>query len=154
MIWTQPEIINWSQLLLDSYSKFLGHQLIERTSEVEQQAKELFFASFVVVSHQTEEDPILNYGNQIALDLWETDWENFTRTPSRLTAEPVNRQERQQMLMQAATQGFIDNYRGVRISSKGKRFFIEKAIIWNVVDVKGSVCGQAATFSEWSIWQN
>ncbi len=154
MIWMQPEIINWTQLLLDSYSKLLGHQLIERTTEVEEQAKELFFAPFVVVSHQTEDDPILNYGNQIALDLWETDWENFTRTPSRLTAEPVNRQERQQMLTQAATQGFIDNYRGVRISSTGKRFFIEKAIIWNVVDLKGLVCGQAATFSEWLIWEN
>ncbi len=128
MIWTQPEIINWSQLLLDSYSKLLGHQLIKRTSEVERQAKELFFAPFVVVSHQTEDDPILNYGNQMALDLWETDWENFTRTPSRLTAEPVNRQQRQQMLIQAATQGFIKNYRGVRILVRGNVFSSKKQL--------------------------
>ncbi|MGK7913953.1 MAG: MEKHLA domain-containing protein [Prochloraceae cyanobacterium] len=149
-IWTQPEIVNWSQLLLDSYNKLLGHQLIERRGDVQQQAQALFLAPFIVASHNTEKDPILNYGNQIALDLWDMNWEEFTQTPSRLTAEPVSREERQQMLAQATKQGFIDNYRGVRISSKGKRFLIEKAIVWNIFDKKECFCGQAASFSDWS----
>ena len=34
---------------------------------------------------------MLNYGNRAALTLWEMSWEELTRTPSRLTAEPVAR---------------------------------------------------------------
>ncbi len=149
-IWTQPEIVNWSQLLLNSYHKLLGYQLMERRGDVRQQAQELFLAPFIVASHNTEKDPILNYGNQIALDLWEMNWEEFTQTPSRLTAEPVSREERQQILAQVAKQGFAANYRGVRISRTGRRFSIEKVTIWNIFDEKDCFCGQAASFSDWS----
>jgi MEKHLA domain len=148
-IWTQPKIIAWTQLLLDSYEKLLGRQIIPRNESDLEQAKALFFAPFAVVSHGKEDDPILNYGNQTALALWEMNWEDFIHTPSRLTAEPVNREERQQMLLQAAKQGFIDNYRGIRISRTKKRFLIEKAIVWNLEGDRSQLIGQAATFSEW-----
>ncbi|MDJ0533104.1 MAG: MEKHLA domain-containing protein [Xenococcaceae cyanobacterium MO_207.B15] len=149
LIWMQPEVISWSQILLDSFNKFLGYQLISRKETPQQQSQALFKANFVVVSHRTEPDPILNYGNEMALNLWEMSWSDFTQTPSRLTAEPVNREARQAMLQQAKTQGYIDNYSGVRISKTGRRFFIEKAIIWNLLDSQGNRCGQAATFSHW-----
>jgi len=148
-IWEKPEIITWSQVLLDSYEKLLGNQLIERKGNAEAQAKALFFAPLVVASHETEADPILNYGNQKALELWEMTWEDFTKTPSRMTAEPANREERKKMLVQAEKKGFIDNYRGVRIASTGKRFLIEKAIVWNLFDAIDNPCGQAASFSKW-----
>jgi MEKHLA domain len=54
-------------------------------------AEELFAAPFVIVSHDTQADPVLNYGNRAALTLWEMSWEELTRTPSRLTVEPVAR---------------------------------------------------------------
>ncbi len=149
-IWMQPGIISWSQILLDSFNQLLGYQLISRKETAEKQSEVLFKADFVVVSHGIESDPILNYGNEIALNLWEMNWSNFTQTPSRLTAEPVNREARQVMLQQAKSQGYIDNYSGVRISKTGKRFFIETAIIWNLLDSKGNKCGQAATFSDWN----
>lgn len=148
-IWQQPQIIDHSQCLLDSYAKYLGKQLISRTGDPLAEAKKLFFAPFVVVSHNSAADPILNYGNQIALELWEMNWEEFCQTPSRCTAEPINREERQQMLTLAAQQGFIDNYQGIRISRGGKRFLINKAIIWNLIDTKAQACGQAATFADW-----
>ena len=47
-IWQKPEIITWNQLLLNSYKKLLGSELIERQGTPEAQAKELFFAPFVV----------------------------------------------------------------------------------------------------------
>ena len=111
--------------------------LIERSGTVEEQAERLFVAPFVVVSHGIEPDPTLNYGNRIALELWELDWEAFSRTPSRLTAEPENRAERERMLAQAAAQGFIADYRGVRISRTGRRVLVEQALVWNVVDDTG-----------------
>ncbi|MBR8828924.1 MAG: MEKHLA domain-containing protein [Gomphosphaeria aponina SAG 52.96 = DSM 107014] len=149
-IWKQQQIINWSQLLLNSYEKFLRHQLIERKGSREEQAQALFFAPVVVVSHGTEADPIFNYANQTALKLWEMNWEEFTQMPSRQSAEISIQEERKQLLEQAGQQNFIDNYRGVRIGSTGKRFLIEKAIVWNLVNIESKYCGQAATFSQWS----
>ena len=149
-IWTDPVVVEWNQLLLNSYLHWTGRELIVRVGEPDVQAYRLFQAPFVVVSHGAETDPMLNYGNQIALDLWETMWEQLVQTPSRLTAEPVNRAEREWMLEQARTRGYLDSYRGVRISSTGRRFLVENALIWNVVDAEGQRIGQAATFSQWT----
>jgi hypothetical protein len=149
--WNEPRIVEWSRLLLDSYRHWMGTDLIERTSDSQQQARMLFEACFVVVSHGVEADPILNYGNQIALGLWELSWNQFIKTPSRLTAEPDDRAERERMLTQARAKGYFDGYRGVRISSTGRRFLVEQALIWNVIDPAGNPIGQAATFSQWSM---
>ena len=135
--------------MLDSFRRWLGRDLIERKGSPEEQAKALYHAPFVVVSHGMEADPILKYGNKIALELWELAWERFTTTPSRLTAEPGNQAERAWMLARAQEKGFIDDYKGVRISGTGKRFLVEQAIVWNVVGAEGEQLGQAATFSRW-----
>ena len=136
--------------MLDSYRHWIGNDLIERTPDAEQQARTLFEASFVVVSHGVEPDPILNYANQTALDLWELSWDRFIKTPSRLTTEPDERAERERLLTQARAEGYYDGYRGVRISSTGRRFRVEQALIWTVIDSAGRPIGQAATFSQWS----
>ncbi|GJL65781.1 MAG: MEKHLA domain-containing protein [Nitrospirales bacterium] len=149
-VWQQPNVVAWTQLLLDSYRQWLARDLIERAGTFLEQSERLFESSFIVVSHGLEDDPILNYGNQKALMLWEMDWRQFTHTPSRLTAEPVNQAERAEMLRQATSHGYIDDYRGIRISRTSKRFFVERAIVWNVVDSQGLRHGQAATFSRWS----
>jgi hypothetical protein len=149
-IWTRPAIIEWSQQLLNSFHHWTGHELIERAGDLEYQAYTLFQAPFVVVSHGIEEDPLLNYGNHVALELWEMTWEQLIMTPSRLTAEPVNRAERESMLEQARIRGYLDTYRGVRITSTGRRFLVENALIWNVVNGKGQRVGQAAMFSQWT----
>ncbi len=148
--WSTPALVAWCRRLLDSYRRWLGEELIARTGSQAEQAAALFEAPFVVASHGLEADPVLNYGNRAALDLWEMDWAAFTRTPSRLTAEPVNRAERDRMLAQAAAQGHIRDYRGVRMSGTGRRFLVENAIVWNVVDEAGTKLGQAATFSKWT----
>jgi len=150
MLWAQPETIAWLQCLLDSFHCWTGRELLPRDGPPEEQARALFRAPFVVVSHGTEADPVLNYGNQAALDLWEMAWEQLTRTPSRLTAEPMNREERARMLAVAAAEGYFAGYRGVRISASGKRFLVEDATVWNVVDGSGLLIGQAATFARWT----
>ena len=148
--WMEPAIARWTQRLLDSYRHWIGKDLIERYGEPESEARALFESPLVVVSHGMEADPILNYGNQTALNLWEMTWERLIKTPSRLTAEPVNRAEREWMLEQARAQGFIDTYRGVRITGTGRRFLVENAVIWNVLDAGHERIGQAATFSHWT----
>jgi len=112
-------------------------------------ARRLYEAPFVLVSHGTQLDPILNYGNAAAQLLWEMSWEELTRTPSRLTAETLERDERARLLAAVAAQGFIDDYAGVRISKTGRRFLIHRATVWNLITEEGESCGQAATFSVW-----
>lgn len=147
--WLEEPLLSWISLVLDSYRHWTGKELIARTGSLREQAQHLFHAPFVLASHGIEVDPILNFGNAQALTLWEMTWEEFTTTPSRLTAEPVNQAERARMLHQAATQGIIRDYRGVRISKTGNRFLVEQAIVWNVLDQKQQKVGQAATFSTW-----
>ena len=110
----------------------------------------MFAAPIVVVSHGTEADPIVNYGNQAALDLWEMTWDCLIGMPSRQTAEPVDQEERARMLRLVEQQGYYDRYRGVRVSSTGRRFLVEEAIVWNVIDEQRRRIGQAATFARWT----
>ena len=138
-----------TQILLDSFRRWLGRDLIPRTGQPLDDAKALFEAPFVVVSHGTQADPILNYGNRSALALWEMDIETFLATPSRMTAEPLHRDERAGLLARTTRDGYVDDYRGIRISRTGRRFRIDRAIVWNLLDAEGAHVGQAATFSEW-----
>ena len=148
--WLEPGLVRWAQWLLDSFRDWTGRELLPREGSAAAQASALFSAPLVVVSHGMEEDPILNYGNQQALNLWEATWAALTRTPSRLTAEPVNRVERERMLTRAAAQGYIDDYQGIRISRTGRRFLVEGATVWNVHDPQRRQQGQAATFTTWT----
>jgi hypothetical protein len=148
-LWRRAGLIAHAQRLLDSYRRLLGRELIDRSGAPEEQSRRLFEAPFVVLSHGMEPDPVLNYGNRAALDLWETDFAALTATPSRLTAEPVHRDERARLLERVTRDGYIDDYTGVRISTTGRRFFIERATVWNLTDEAGRPAGQAATFATW-----
>ena len=152
-----PMDFTWIRWMLDSYAFWLKCELVDRTGTIEEQSERLYLSPFVVASHtnpstgsgQGAEDPILNYGNRQALALWEGTWEEFTAIPSRLTAEPVNQPERARMLEQVAANGFITDYQGIRISRTGRRFLVERATVWNILDDHGTIQGQAATFSQW-----
>ncbi len=142
-------LLEHSHLLLNSFRRWTNRELIDYRGSPKGPAMVLFEAPFIVVSHGIESDPILNYANQAALKLWEMGWEEFIQTPSRLTAEPVSREERARLLAEVTSKGFIDNYAGIRISRSGKRFRIENAVVWNLIDDDGQYQGQAATFEDW-----
>ena len=154
IIWQHPAWIAQTQLILDSFANLLGRELIDRSGSELEQSQRLYEANFVVVSHNTADDPILNYGNQAALNLWETDRETLLSMPSRKTAEPVHRDERAELLRRVTEDGYIDDYQGIRISATGKRFRIDQAIVWNLTDNSGQPAGQAATFSEWEMLES
>ena len=148
--WSCQQQIEHVQILLDSFARLLGRELVSRDASTVEQARRLFEAPFVVVSHGTEADPVLNYANATALRLWEMDWATFVQTPSRLTAEPMHRDERARLLERTRRDGYVDDYSGIRISQSGRRFRIEQAIVWNLVDAAGHLRGQAATFDRWT----
>jgi len=116
---------------------------------MEEQARRLFYAPFVLLSHNTAPDPILNYANRAALTLFELTWEELVNLPSRKTAEPSEQEERERLLAMVSRQGYIDDYRGVRVAKSGRRFFIHQATVWNLLDDNGIFYGQAAMFRHW-----
>ena len=146
----RAQTIVQSQIILDSYERLLGAPLIPRLGDAQEQAKALYEAPFAVLSHGTEPDPILNYGNETSLRLWETSLDQLLSTPSRLTAEPMAREARETLMNEVLRTGFMTNYSGVRIAATGRRFRIENVTIWNLSGPDGTFAGQAATFDTWS----
>ncbi|MDB9315478.1 MEKHLA domain-containing protein [Spirulina sp. CS-785/01] len=142
--WQQDKIIQHSQHLLASFEHWLGYSLIDRSGSPEEVAHLLFEAPFVIVSHDSQPDPIFNYGNQKALELWEVTWDQLLQMPSRQTAEEMEQEERALLLKETQEKGFVQNYTGIRISSTKRRFQIQNGIIWNVMDDQQNYLGQAA----------
>jgi hypothetical protein len=54
------------------------------------------------------------------------------------------------LLARVRKYGFIEDYKGVRVSSSGKRFLVEDSIVWNMIDENGTYRGQAAVLYKWS----
>ena len=133
------------ELIAESFLNLTGQPLLDNATP-----ERLWNAPRVIVAHGTEADPIFFYGNRLALELFEMDFASFTCLPSRYSAEPLERQERSRLLERVRRDGFIDDYAGIRISATGKRFRIEQAVVWNLIDENGDIHGQAATFDRWN----
>jgi len=137
-------------LLRRSLKHWTGQNLLDDNCSDAEAAEFLWNAPLVLLSHSTADDPILTYGNRAALDLFELSWDDLVSMPSHLTAEALNRDERAHLLQRVAAHGYIDDYSGVRVSSTGKRFRIERAMVWNLIDEDGAYLGQAAMFDQWT----
>jgi len=142
----QPE---HALILLDSYRRLTGRHLLPMMASPERAARALYLAPFVVLSHNAEADPLFTYANRTAQHLFRMPWAEIVGMPSRYSAEAMQREDRQRLLEQVARNGFIDDYRGVRVDREGQRFLVGKATVWNLTDRDGRRIGQAATFPDW-----
>jgi hypothetical protein len=133
-------------LIAESYQRLLGKPLVSASGDI---ALDLWQAPQVIVAHGTEDDPVFFYGNRRALDVFEMAFADFICLPSRFSAEPLLREERARLLERVSRDGYIDDYAGVRVSASGRRFRIEQAVVWNLIDAAGVCHGQAATFDHW-----
>ncbi|MGK7880313.1 MAG: MEKHLA domain-containing protein [Crocosphaera sp.] len=151
--WQQEKVILRTQLIVSSFEHWLGCSLFEHfginnvINNPREVSKQMFEADFIVASHGTQPDPILNYGNQKALDIWELTWEEFIQTPSRKTAEAIKQQERNRLLKETTEKGY-SHFSTIRITKTGKRFKINNGIVWNVIDDVQKYQGQAAVYSD------
>lgn len=134
------------QLVTGSYSRIVGRPLVDDG----QGANWLYNdAPFVILAHNTDLDPRFVYANRTAQQCFGYSWDEFIALPSRLPAELPDREERKPLLDAIERDSFIDSYRGLRIAKSGRRFWIEQAIVWELIDETGKRMGQAATFSSW-----
>ena len=141
--WDSP----WVALLLDSHRRLLGRELAG-TDSAQPNASWLYHhADFCVLAHDGDSDPHFVYANLRALRCFEYSWEELIGLPSRLSAPAPDRDERAALLASVTMRGYSEDYRGLRVAKSGRRFWIEKATVWNILDAQGRVCGQAAMFA-------
>jgi hypothetical protein len=98
-----------AELLISSYRRLTGKDLVEKELTGVEKYRALYDAPFGVVSHNTEDDPVFNYGNRTALRLFQMEWLKFTILPSRKSAEPENRADRERLLARV-TKEFLNNH--------------------------------------------
>jgi hypothetical protein len=140
---TDPEFF---RLLTGSYARLVGKPLVPQSKN----AAWLYAqAPFALVAHNTELDPKFIYANKCAQACFEYSWEEFVGLPSRLSAEAPERAEREALLDAVARNGFMSNYRGLRVAKSGRRFLIENGVVWELIDEKGIRHGAGATFPSW-----
>ena len=133
--------------ILASHRQWTGRSLVDGAADP---AAALYRAPLAVLAHGTQADPVFHYGNRTAQERFALDWDALTRLPSRKSAEPLHREERARLLDRVHRHGYIDDYAGVRIGADGRRFRIEGATVWTLVDDRGTVIGQAAAFDRWT----
>ncbi len=147
-------LIEHISLLQSSLKHWTGSSLLDDKQHAHDPvdvAKQLYYAPFALLSHGTEIDPIINYANLAAQELFEMSWFEFIQLPSRLSAEMMVQEERDALLKRVSDYGYIDDYSGIRISRTGLRFMINQATVWNLLDANGKARGQAAMFPDWQI---
>ena len=133
-----------------SYLHWTGNAIIKGSEpDGNRLAKRLYLAEFVLAAHQQSADPIFYYANQTAQRLFELSLAKFISLSSRFSAEQSETEHRQEMLDSVLRYGYINNYTGMRKSSTGRKFNILDAELWNVLNEKGVVYGQAVKFKYW-----
>lgn len=130
--------------MMSSYEWMLGMPLVVPNTDP---VDALWTAPKAILAHGAEADPLFFFANRSALRAFEADLETMIGLPSRLSAEAPLREERQTLLERVSKEGFIDDYQGIRIALTGRRFRIENAVVWNIVDETGQRHGQAAAFA-------
>lgn len=140
----------FADILECSYKERLGTRLVPASVNVVSTAHWLYEdAPFCLLVHNSARDPRFVYCNRAAQACFEYSWDEMTRLPSRLSAEPVKQAERQELLDLVHSSGYATGYRGLRIAKSGRRFWIENVTMWQLLDDIGTVCGQAAVYSDW-----
>jgi len=137
------------RLIVACYQQLTGRALIaDVQSDIVTLRGAVWNAPRAIVAHGCEDDQIFFYGNRKALQLFEMDFDEFTRLASHLSAEPMAQEERVKLLKKVARQGYVDGYSGIRIAKSGRRFIIIGATVWNLFDRDDGYHGQAAVFDE------
>lgn len=135
------------RLIAESYQRLTGKPLLPETPQMDDELRNaMWHAPFAIVAHGTEDDPVFFYGNRYALQHFEMSAGAFSQLPSRLSAEPMAQEAREQALREVAERGYIDGYSGMRVAKSGRRFMIADCTIWNLLDAQGGFYGQAAIF--------
>jgi hypothetical protein len=134
-------------MLLENLYKWTGYDLAAAYGfSADTIGREIFAADLYILSHNNAIEPVLNYGNQRVLELWEVSWAELTAMYSKDTAKNVDRAARSTTMAHVKQHNYVTGYHGTRVSKTGKEFQIIDVTIWNLFTDDGLAYGQAAWF--------
>lgn len=136
--------------ITNSLKKLADIEIVDASLSIEEQAKQVFNSGYVFLAHDASKEPVFNYANQTAMNLFEMSWDEFTNMPSKYSAESDERGKREKFIAEVEEKGYSKDYSGIRISKTGRRFEIKNVILWNVYDSDNNRIGQAALFDEYN----
>jgi MEKHLA domain len=137
-------------LLAASYATVVGEPLVPKGMSDTAAATWLYEAPFGLLAHDTSPDPLFVYANLTAQERFEYSWDEFVGLPSRLSAGGQDREERRVFMEAVRLRGYVDGYRGLRITKSGRRFWIEGTTVWNLIRPQSALVGQAALIRRWA----
>ena len=133
--------------VIASHLHFTGSPLVPAEVAPERAIDWLYDdAPFAVLAHDTDDDPKFVFANRYAQRCFERTLAELVGMPSRLSAEAPLRTARAAALARVERHGFVHDYRGVRVAKSGRRFWIERGTLFNVLSDAGERIGQAAVF--------
>ncbi|WP_054633651.1 MEKHLA domain-containing protein [Pantoea stewartii] len=102
-------------------------------------------APYSILAHNREADPVFVYANRCALDCFHYSLAEMLQLPSRLSAGPADRAERQRLLDSVRRNGIATDYSGPRVNKQGETFTIYEGEVWQSEEHEAD-WGQAALF--------
>mmetsp|Transcript_14710 Transcript_14710/g.23932 ORF Transcript_14710/g.23932 Transcript_14710/m.23932 type:complete len:173 (-) Transcript_14710:2202-2720(-) len=132
-------------LLQESYKHYTGKQL----GGEEMATWEALHNSeaFVLASVGIQDDPIFNYGNRAAMNVFKLDWDEFTQFPGRYSADEENRESREKLLKMANQAEYLPDVEAIRVDAEKRRFKLVDAELFTVLSGdKQTRIGQAVWF--------
>lgn len=149
-----PQLIKPTQWIIESYQHFFSTSIFKEFKiEVEKSLEhQLYYANIALLATNTNKQFI--YMNKFSQNLWEISLDKALQMKGKQTARVQDQKQRDILLKEVQKKGFIKNYSGIRISSKGKLFYIKSARVWNLIDKQKNFKGQAACFKQFDYIEN
>ena len=137
--------------LVRSYTVLTGRDLVPYDANPLVLAERVQRAPVILMSRSFDRDELPAYGNDLALNLWQQSWDQFTASPA---ADETGASEEERVMWRQAHDlalavGHADVVSGVLSAGQGRRSRFTRATIWNVLDDDGRVVGQATLLSTW-----
>jgi len=131
-------------VILDSFCRLLGHELVERSGDASLDAQRLFELPQGVLAHDLSQPPLLDWANLAAADAFDALPATLLGRPSADTTPADATADRQHLFEMLRRQGFVTGYCGTRVSLAGRRFAIHNVTVLALHDGLGNPAGHAA----------
>jgi len=121
---------------------------IKREAELDDIAAVNKNERFVLISHNTEDNPIYNYGNIACLSTFSRSWEELCQIPSSesVVFKSVDHALREKLMKKVTDEGFVEGASGIRTRGDGRFIQLRGAVVWNCYNEEGVYYGQACLF--------
>ena len=143
-----PAWVGRAAVILDSFRRLLGRELLARSGDSVEDARRLFALPVAVLAHDTSAQPLLDWANHAAATAFDATPETLIGRPSAETAPADARADRGRLFEALARHGYVTGYSGTRISLTGRRFTIEDVVVLELRDAAGKPAGHAAVIGK------